>query len=462
MRESFKEAMGEEFINRGGREHLATATVEDCLSEDSLAQFQIRMAASLVVAKESNVDQLIQDAFRKALKEASVSPVGANSKPRMLKLTAWIAHAGKPNRNRDAFTEGDLKAAVEGGMFAAPYFGMVDYNHDFNLYGVWYSAKYAYDPTAEAFGIIAEGAIFAWRYEELADKMLAMQSRLGHIDVSMACLPTDVEFAEDEAGTYAILRNPVFFTTSVLDVDPADVNARGLGTENTEQSPEERERELTLSSLSSDLNVEFAHSNTNLEEDMDHEKLIEAFREVVAEENREKLQPLVEAATRLPEVEAELEETKAALATANTAFEMLNSELTETKSALEETRLAAEAAKNEMTSVTEELEALRSFKAEIETAKAEEARAELRAARLAQLPEAAKQAFEAKDEETREVLLTAWESKSDAEWEITIASLSVLEPKGRYEAASEEEGELTPGSGERKPKGKFAIDEFIK
>jgi hypothetical protein len=179
MREAFKKAFAArhpEFLAKDGRELIVTAKVEEISStfetvDDLLASLTSPAA----------------DCLTKAYKEAELSPMGDNGKPRTLKLTAWIAHAPKPNLNRDAFNEADLQKAVENGLFQAPYCGMVDYNHDFTAYGAWYSAKYAFDPVAGQQGILAEGFIYAWRYTELADLMLAMQQRQGHIDVSMAC-----------------------------------------------------------------------------------------------------------------------------------------------------------------------------------------------------------------------------------------------------------------------------------
>jgi hypothetical protein len=46
-------------------------------------------------------------------------------------------------------------------------------------------------------------------------------------------MPSGIEIGTDADGSYYVLRNPIFFTTSVLDVDPADTDARALGTEDT-------------------------------------------------------------------------------------------------------------------------------------------------------------------------------------------------------------------------------------
>ena len=40
--------------------------------------------------------------------EEAASPVTDSGKPRILKLTAWMAHSGPANRNGDAFLDEDL------------------------------------------------------------------------------------------------------------------------------------------------------------------------------------------------------------------------------------------------------------------------------------------------------------------------------------------------------------------
>ena len=80
--------------------------------------------------------------------EEAAGPITESGLPRMLKITAWIAHAGPANRNRDAFLAEDLQEVVNNDLFAPPYLGMVDFNHDFFPYGAWYSARYEYDPKA--------------------------------------------------------------------------------------------------------------------------------------------------------------------------------------------------------------------------------------------------------------------------------------------------------------------------
>jgi hypothetical protein len=457
MREAFKTAFAArnpEFLAKGGREMIVTATVEEISSKfDTVEQLIASFDSPEAVAS-----------LNKAYKEAELSPIGDNGKPRTLKLTAWIAHAPKPNLNRDAFTEADLKAAVDNDLFQAPYCGMVDYNHDFTAYGAWYSASYKYDSVAGQYGILAEGFIHAWRYTELADLMLAMQQRQGHIDVSMACLPTGIEFGTDADGNYYILRNPVFFTTSVLDVEPADTDARALGTEDTTQPSSEREQSLSTakSAVEPDLTID-------TEDNMKIEELIEALRSVISEENKAQFAPLFEAFTKLPTVEAEVARLIGELASATSALEASATEKTgfETKIAelegkISEGSVALDAAKAALETATTELETLKAFKAEADAKEVEAARVAKRAARLAELTADAQKVIKTREEAVQESLWTRWEAMEQAEWDVIRDSLNIakVETNGRYLAASLLEGTLATGGTNKTTK--FEIDQFAK
>jgi hypothetical protein len=113
------------------------------------------------------------------------------------------------------------------------------------IIGVWTKLDYAFDQKAVdgqgAWGILAEGVMFAWAYPEIADQMLAEQGRNETVDFSMACIPSSVEFGEIDGKRAAILHNPIFFTLSALDVPPGDKDAVGVvkegdDSENVEQN----------------------------------------------------------------------------------------------------------------------------------------------------------------------------------------------------------------------------------
>lgn len=421
-------------------------TVKDEGVDDELVTAALRQAGESSEAEKA-LQQILVDIT--TAREAAVGPVGDNGKPRMLLLTAWIAHAGKPNKNRDAFTEDDLKAAVEAGLFSAPYFGMIDFNHDFQAYGAWYSAKYEFDPVAGLWGIIAEGAIFAWRYEELADRVLAMQQRLGHVDVSMACMAKDFELGKDEQGSYFILREPIFFTTSVLDVDPADPDARGLATENPDAKGE------------MDAQVRIANAVNSQEENM--EELIAKMKEALGEEfeqHMEKIVAALSAVEKLPTVEAELAtalETITSQAAQLTESNEKVDALTTEKDALQ---LAVDTAKTELAALQTEVDELKTFKAEIEAAAAEKAAEEKREARLAQLSEAARTRLDAMEEEARTRIVDMWMAMDDEQWGLHMKAMNLGGTRESYLDRSEREGTIGAGQGSN-GQSKFKIDEFF-
>jgi hypothetical protein len=158
-----------------------------------------------------------------------------DGRPTVMRVVAWMCHEGV-NRNRDAFVAEELAVATTKITARNPL--VMDWNHAAviggpgRVIGTWTKADYAFDQKAKdgqgAWGILAEGVMFAWAYPEIADAMLAEQQRNGTVDFSMACIPSSVEFARDDKGSFAILHNPIFFTLSALDVPPGDPDAVGM------------------------------------------------------------------------------------------------------------------------------------------------------------------------------------------------------------------------------------------
>jgi hypothetical protein len=377
----------------------------------------------------------------------------------MLLLSAWICHANAVNQNGMAFLEEDLKTAVDNGLFNAPFLGMIDFNHDFNAYGCWYSARYTFDPVAQQYGILAEGALFAWRYESLADRVLAMQDRLGFVNVSMACIPEYRQVATAEDGSeYVILRNPTFFTTSLLDVAPADPYGRGSGSEDPTSTSEER--------LSALLKAEVVAAMSHLEdESMDPKELIAKVEELMGDYKAE-LVPLVEAALKLPGVETQLRAAVAAAEAASKRHAETEHALTASQATVESltsekatAEVALAAAKAELEKANEELTALRAFQAETEAAAAEAATAERRDQRLAEVPDATKAALEARED--KEAVIKAWTEQTPDQWALTLETFrlaSVDSKRSRFAARSAAEGTLSAATDTRE--GKFSIDRY--
>lgn len=203
------------------------------------------------------------------------------------------------------------------------------------------------------------------------------------------------------------------------------------------------------------------------------EELLEEFRKVVSEQNQAQFAPLVEAFTKLPQVEAEvvrlkaeLETSKSELIAANTASgtekSALETKITELETKIQEGSVAADATKTALETATTELEVLKAFKAEIDAKEVESARVAKRAVRLAELTADAQKVIKTREEAVQETLWSRWEAMEQAEWEVIRDSLNVakVETNGRYVTASLLEGTLAPGGTSKVTK--FEIDQFAK
>ena len=152
-----------------------------------------------------------------------------NGKPKMLFLDAWIAHEGR-NLNGDAFVSEELRQRVKEGLFVPPFAGMIDENHDFQARGFWYKTSYAFNENAQKWGILTTGAVWAWRYPELADFVVQQMADQGFVYVSMSALAeaneVTLNYAGFEGQATHILHNPIFFTSAILTVPPGDFDAK--------------------------------------------------------------------------------------------------------------------------------------------------------------------------------------------------------------------------------------------
>jgi hypothetical protein len=367
------------------------------------------------------------------LEKVAASPVGPDGKPKLLHISAWIAHAGDPNGNGDAFLAADLKEAVEQGLFAAPNLGMVDHDHQFDAIGAWYKAVYAYNKTRGDYGILAHGIIWAWRYESIADGLLADMESLGHVRVSMSCLsPAVVRKRGRDGREYNLVRRPIFLTTSTLSVRQADSDAIGLATTDPTESAEDRE--LSLLAASAEATWE--------RQPVVHEQEIEPMK-------MDLLTVVASATSEEPEVvvaSAELEATISAL-------EATQAEL----------RLALAAADSELNGLRAECDELRSYRNRREAEDREAERVRLIEARLAELAPAVRQALQEMEEADRLRIVARWADQDEAEWGLTRTSLRLTRPSAGpdYVATSAKEGPLVSSTG-RTAAGRYAVDAFVK
>jgi hypothetical protein len=408
---------------------------------------------------------------------ASTDPFfGTNGLPRMLRVSLWMAHEGKFNRNRDGFKPGSLRKAVELGLASASNPLMIDYNHDFTPVGVWTRATYRFNPKNSLYGVLLEGVIFAWRFPELTDTLVAEQARNGYIEGSMACMAAGYENGKDDSdaeGTWIL--EPTFFTTSVLDVPPADPNSVGLVSENPNETAEERERALTSASADIpdgppeaiwelDMATIEAQARHKEEQMNEFEKLLAAIREAMGEvtaEQTTQLAALVAAAQAVPGLEEAARVAREQLETVQARVAELEAQVVERDGTVSELTLANESLIAERATATEELGTFRAA-ADAVAAEAETQRlAALREARMAQLHGSVRAALDAREEADREALVARWLGEDDATWDGTLALLNAGREGSSvdYTARTAAEGEI-PAAGATNSDGAFAISRF--
>lgn len=399
---------------------------------------QFVVAAQVIEPTEQDIEN-VQEVITPFYVASSPGPI-ADGKPRMLFISAWMAHEGR-NENGDAFVAAELEKRVKEGLFAPPYAGMIDDDHDFMARGFWYKTVYAFDEQAQRWGIFANGAIWAWRFPELADRLTAEQVREGKIMVSMSTVPESREFTNNYTGFEGqhttVLHNPVFFTTSLLSIPPGDAEARGKVSEDSKKhmmEPEDMmdpDKDLDKSQLSVSEEVTMPNENVTAEttEVVETPETVAETTEVV-ETVTEETTPKVEAATEVAEQKNE-EKTVAndevATLTAKLAeAEVTIKSLTEAKQALE---VVLADTKNKLQVYVD--------------AEAAKLAAEKVAARLNEVPEVIKTNLEKHAE--KDVVLARWATLPDNEWQIVVASLKAVDTGVSFTKRSEDSGTLPVG-----------------
>lgn len=370
-----------------------------------LAEAPVTLLPAMQVAMETARPDLMQD-----------------GQPTLQHMVAWLCHEGV-NQNRLAFLDADLEAAAAKITPQTPI--VMDFNHsavssymswDPQCIGVWYKAERAWDPEARdgegAFGILAHGVMFAWLFPDLADLVLAEQARNGRIDFSMACLSGRVEYGVDTIGTYEIAREPVFFTLSLLDVPPADRDARGFAHESgpvdEAQVDALRTKCLSPASLADLARVAAARGTDGaaVEESPMNEELIAllaGLEDRLQQQFSQAVNGLLEShRTEVAELQTQLDEVSTARTALVSEAEALNTRVAELLAQVE--------------TQTAELAQIEQARVEAE-AQAEAVRvAERLAQRVASLPEAVQQAHTARSDERRARLEAKWSAMSDDEW----------------------------------------------
>lgn len=109
---------------------------------------------------------------------------------KLLLIKGLMVHSDVRNGNGMGFKEEDLKEVLEQGLFQPPRFGIMDYEHNFVVHGIWFNAKEVEDEGTMA--IETEGVFFAWLYPSMAEEILG-RYQMGKLYFSMAAIPSYIE-----------------------------------------------------------------------------------------------------------------------------------------------------------------------------------------------------------------------------------------------------------------------------
>jgi len=409
--------------------------------QDTFRQLLIR--ATVKEAAETEIEELVNNPkfIESCEMEEAAGPIGKDGKPRMLLLSAWIVHVGR-NLNGQAFIKEELENRVREGLFAPPHAGMIDYDHDFTPRGFWYTTDFAYDTQAGEWGILANGAVWAWRFSELADSILAEMQRNGYIPVSMAALPESVEYTTSYPGfegkATEVLHNPVFFTTSLLDISPADPAARAEASEEFMPNVANQVTDLAIANQS-------GSSEIQSQEDiiMDEKEL-----EVLRQERDDALDKASKIEQEFTDYKKEIEE---AQAESDKTIQELRTVVAEYEVALKSLSEAKEALEAELETVKQELAALQAAMEDIE-------KDNRLKARLAELPEIVVENLDAHPE--KDALIKKFRDASDEEWEIIKNSFDLASTGPNYSGRSAAQGVLPRGQGA--DDDRFGLRKYIK
>lgn len=417
--------------------------------------------ASAVIVPQQVPATALESALLAGFETAGGVPMITDGKPTIMRIVAWVAHAGM-NKNRLWFEEEDLVEAAR--KITPPDILPMDFNHsavtswsmEQSVIGAWYAAEVAQDPRArlprKSTGLLARGIIWSALFPDYSTRLLAEQARSGFIDFSMACIPEWTETRTDAEGEYEVARKPVFFTFSALDVAPADPDARGFGEEASQDAglEEQFRNELTTATAAEILHTlrVFVASNRTEEPKMDSVQAILDFLKANAGtiasqetllQTQQQLEGLVALVRQSPadteagikhlaELEGQLQEATTLLQAATAQLEGAQITITEleTRLADREEKLAAYALKE-----------------------AEEVKQATLATRLAQLPEHIRHAHEAQPDVRREAQEVRWTAKTEEEWQEVLDTFALVPvvQKASFLARSEEQGKLPIGGG---------------
>lgn len=384
------------------------------------------------------------------LLEAGPSLV-VDGKPRMLHLSAFIAHEGF-NNNNDGFIADELKAIVnEGNLFQGSYAGIIDHHHDLDPIGYWYDAEYAFDPLAQKYGILAHGAIWAWRFQEIADKLLAEQVREGTVAVSMACLSKDVEHVDDGGKGKDIIHNPTFIAASVLtDFPPADFYSRTIIED--EGSKTSKEDRAILIRRTATLDPD------ETEDLMEIKEVVTALLEALGERDSDITATVTQIVDdKFSEIKSSLSASADALVAAEEQITDLEANVVELGETAEEKNLAFEALREDKEGLDTKVEGLEEELRVYHEAEEGRALEEVKATRLNQLNATTRAKLDKLSDEKQESIMARWASLTDEEWESRMEELNLG-------GSEKKEGDLPEGVLPNTPaskEGSNGLDRFL-
>jgi hypothetical protein len=360
------------------------------------------VSAQIVEPTDSDLRE-IELLIRANYTAASPSPI-LNGKPRMVFINAWMVHEGR-NLNGDAFVKEELEKRVNEGLFSPPHAGMIDDDHDFTARGFWYRTNFAFDKAAKKWGIFAQGAIWAWRYPELADRLVAEMVREQKIMVSMSTVPESVEITQTFPGFEGqytrIHHNPVFFTTSLLTVPPGDLDAKGIA--------DEKQLEGSSGSGLNESRANHQKNDDHKESIIMDDKELEALKASYAQLQQE----IADLKVKLTEAEVNLKAVSDIRATVEKELETVKSDLKVYRD-----KEAAETEKN---------------KAEADKKKFE--------SRLSEVPDVVRENLN--KHANKELVLARWKEASDTDWEVIKQGFALAYAAApTYLSRSKDEGRL--------------------
>lgn len=440
------------------------------------------------------------DAEEQAIIAALGGPpmINRREKPTVLRIVKWMCHAGVPNLNRQQFVAEELQA-IAPDLFREPNFGVMDWDHGAvrqsenapPCIGVWYKADWAYDTKANAWGLLVSGVQFAWLFPEIADALILEQTREGVIKGSMACIPRSIEMIPQGDDSVAILHNPVFFTHSLLSRMPADPAATGKVTEDPDREMQDLMDELmnnaatadvvngttttlttggtsatpiwistpstTGGSLNTDtITIPFVQTTPNLELLVADAVQRELESQRAAQEQSEMTETLETLEAANVALQAEIEALKAKVTAMETPADSKcetcgNScqcaKVTELETVRDALKTECDTAMARVAELEQTLAATQEKLNGYEVKAAEVAAAQRLVDRLAQLPEAYREAHAKRDAEKRTQLEAVWMQLSDEEWALRLDELSVVLPmqKASFVERSRQAGPLPSG-----------------